>query len=91
MGWGMQMTAAVLNSIGLLLGILGLMVIYEWGPPQPRYEGGRFTALQHGTITQEELELLKQKAAAWLLSAIGLGLIGLGFACQLLAVWVPYI
>jgi hypothetical protein len=85
------MITAALNSVGLVLGILGLAVIYEWGPPQPSYEAGRFVRLEQSTITEEELRLLKQKAAAWRMSAIGLGLIGFGFVLQLLAVWVPYI
>lgn len=85
------MTVSALDTVGLLLGILGLVVIYEWGPPQPNYEAGRFIQLERNTITQADLELIKQKVTAWHMSAIGLGLIGLGFLFQLLAVWVPYI
>lgn len=85
------MTAALLNSVGLVLGILGVAVIYEWGPPQPSYEAGRYRELERNTITEDELRLAMQRMAAWHMSAIGLGFIGLGFLFQLLAVWVPYI
>jgi hypothetical protein len=85
------MIAAVLNSAGLMLGILGVAVIYEWGPPQPRYEAGRLVRFEDSKITEEELTLLKQKAAAWHMSAIGVALVGVGFVFQLIAVWVPYI
>jgi hypothetical protein len=86
------MIAALLNSAGLMLGILGVVLIYEWGPPQPSYELGRYIRLEQSVaIAQEELALLKQKAVAWSMSAIGLGLIGLGFVFQLAAVWVPYL
>jgi hypothetical protein len=86
------MTAAVLNTVGLVLGILGVVVIYEWGPPQPNYELDRYIRLEQSVaISQEELALLKEKAVARSMSAIGLGLIGLGFVFQLAAVWIPYL
>lgn len=40
------MRAALLNQIGLLLGMTGVVLIFRWGPPQPSFEEQPFLAMQ---------------------------------------------
>jgi hypothetical protein len=30
---------ACLNALGLFLGMIGVLMIFIWGPPQPSFEG----------------------------------------------------
>lgn len=71
-----------LNTIGLLLGIIGVVLIFIWGPPQPSFEGD--SILLEST---NESALAAKKTHYKRISRIGLGLIGLGFVLQLWSVW----
>ena len=78
----------VLNSIGLTLGIAGAAVIFKYGPPQPNLEEATLRSIT-GPIADANAAVarkLKRKHKIW--SSIGLGLIMLGFAVQLIAVWI---
>ena len=78
----------VLNSIGLTLGIAGAAVIFKYGPPQPNLEEATLRSIS-GPIADADADIarkLKRKHKIW--SGVGLGLIMLGFAIQLIAVWV---
>ncbi len=71
-----------LNAIGLILGIIGVVFIFIWGPPQPSFEGDAL--LLEST---NEAALAAKKVLYKRMSRIGLGLIGLGFAFQLWSIW----
>lgn len=87
--------AQCLTVVGLILGMIGVAVIFVFGPPQPNFETGvpleleddtplpdGETAGQHGL----EVEKLKRRYLWW--SRFGLGCVFLGFAFQLCAVFV---
>jgi hypothetical protein len=35
-----HLTAPLLNAAGLVLGMLGVLILFFWGPPQPNFEEG---------------------------------------------------
>ncbi len=85
-----------LNTIGLVLGIAGVLIIFRWGPPQPDFDEGialgisftEDTVFEDGTKPSETVASVKRrKRIHQVMSHIGLGLIGLGFFVQLVAVW----
>ena len=87
------MTGKLLNTIGLVLGMLGVMVIFIFGPPQPSFEAGVSLGLSDKNILEDgctvaehnkEIESLKKHYSK--MSKIGLILVFIGFALQLWAV-----
>jgi hypothetical protein len=92
------MTAQWLNTIGLVLGMLGVGALFKWGPPQPDFDesvamGVSFTddtVFQDGTKPSELVAAAKKrKRQHQVMSKIGLALVGIGFLVQLVAVWIP--
>ena len=87
-------TAQKLNAIGLVLGMVGVALIFVWGPPQPQLDEGVGLGLEDGTPLGNGLTVAQYNAVVrcrrirqTLLSRVGLGLIFIGFLSQLLAVW----
>ena len=44
------MTAQHLNALGLLLGMVGVLLLFFWGPPLPEMRGAVGIALQSTTV-----------------------------------------
>jgi hypothetical protein len=91
---GDALTAQWLNTVGLLLGIAGVVILFIWGPPQPNFEEsvGRAiepnTVLKDGRKVSDMIEATRRlKRRHQIMSRVGLGLIGVGFGAQLIAVW----
>ena len=76
---GIDLTAPWLNTFGLVLGMLGVVILFIWGPPQPD--------LDETMGTGEAEKRLKRRYEV--MPRVGLGLIGLGFFVQLVATWLP--
>lgn len=77
------------NMIGLVLNIIGVAIIFIWGPPQPSFEGSPPLVLEDNTLltnglrAKEEQEAKrKQKNRHKLYSSLGILLILLGFVFQ---------
>jgi hypothetical protein len=90
----MTTTAQVLNTIGLLFGLVGVGLIFVWGPPQPQLDEGvgigqeDGTPLDNGlTVAQHNATVRRRRIRHKVLSRVGLGLVFLGFLSQLFAVW----
>lgn len=88
------MNQQILNSIGLLLGMVGVLIIFRFGPPQPNLESGVGLGLEDGsplsdgrTVAEHNRETEKLRALHSRMSKIGLGLIFIGFAFQLWGTW----
>jgi hypothetical protein len=84
----------MLNRIGLFLGMVGVVILFIWGPPQPSLEGGMSYGLEEGTllpdgrtVAQYNKDVARLRQTHTVLSRIGLALIGVGFLCQLWATW----
>jgi hypothetical protein len=76
------LTPRWLNTVGLVLGMLGVVIVFIWGPPQPDLD-------PHGKLllNQEDEATQQLEGRYEIMSRVGLGLIGAGFAVQLVAVW----
>ena len=74
------MTARWANTVGLVLGIVGVLILFRWGPPQPNFD--EWVSLSVETPESEKaVEGVKQRKREYEnMSSLGLGLIGLS-AC----------
>ena len=91
------MTPQAANTIGLVLGILGVVLIFIWGPPQPNLETGISLGIEDATPIDDtgktvadhnrEVQALRRRHLVF--SRVGLALIGVGFLFQLAASWLP--
>jgi hypothetical protein len=84
----------LLNSIGLALSMVGVLIIFRFGPPQPTHECGvgigleDNTRLEDGrTVAEHDREVEITKARYSRMSKAGLALVFVGFAFQLWATW----
>jgi len=71
----------ILNTIGLLLNIGGVALLFRFGPPQPTFEEGVGLGLEDGNRLKDG-----RQHETW--SQFALILIIFGFAVQLSATWV---
>lgn len=91
------MTSKILNTIGLIIGIVGVIFIFIWGPPQPNLNQGISIGLEDATpidasgktVAQQNEEIKKENKKYDRNSKIGLVLIMIGFGLQLIAIWLP--
>ena len=82
-GWGDAM-AAILNTIGLTLGVIGTVLIYFYGVPRQVDTGGAIHLIAEQEDEQEKLQIERFKCRG----NGGLVCIGLAFFLQLVAVWM---
>jgi hypothetical protein len=82
-----RMPLHTLNAIGLLLGMIGIVIIFVWGPPQPDFQD--YIGLSVGGPDEEKLkaEVRQKKKRHWMMSSIGLTFIFVGFFFQFLDAW----
>jgi hypothetical protein len=85
----------ILNTIGLLLNIAGVALLFRFSPPQPTFEGGVGLGLEDGTplkdgrtVAEHNAAVRKLKRQHENLSRLALILIMLGFVLQLFATWL---
>ena len=79
--------AKTLNSIALILSVIGTGLVWKYGLPSEVDEDG--ASILTFRLSEEETNNNKKKWRRYLnLNRTGLGLIMLGFFLQLLAVWV---
>lgn len=91
------MCSRILNTVGLVLSIIGTAFVFKWGLSRQSesfgLELGENTPVdtKWGRMTVKEAQQKDAKEAAqfkcW--SRIGLSLIALGFLFQLVATWIP--
>src|SRR4029077_14283723 len=56
---GINLTARWLNTIGLAFGIVGVLIIFRWGPPQPNFDEAAYLSLV-GPEAQHNVEDVKR-------------------------------
>ena len=85
----------ILSTIGLLLNIAGVALLFRFGPPQPTFEQGVGLGLEDGTplkdgrtVAEHNAEVCKIRGQHEKWSRLALILIIIGFAFQLFATWV---
>jgi hypothetical protein len=88
------MTAQILNTVGLVLNIAGVILVFFYGFPQPSHEEGVGLGLEDGTplpdgrtVAEHNQDIRKTRARYLCMSRLALGLIVLGFLFQLCATW----
>lgn len=79
------MSEALFNVIGLGLNVIGGVIIFIWGPPQPSFERAVLLGIN---VTPEADAKYEAQAEARerrhrIMSRVGLGLIIIGFLLQL--------
>ena len=72
----------ILNTVGLVSNIVGVIYAFKYGFPQSSQEASvSQTAAQFGADPRKRLAR----------SQFGLMLMAFGFACSLVATWIPYL
>jgi hypothetical protein len=87
-------SAQLLNSVGLVLGMVGVLIIFGFGPPMPDLETGvglgveDETQLADGrTVAEHNADRLRLRTRHSRISQFGLLLVFTGFALQFAATW----
>lgn len=87
------MTPESLNTIGLVSNILGVVLIFFFGLPQPSHEEGVAFGLEDGTLLSDgttvgerDVKIRKRKARYKFCAYFALSLMLLGFVLQFLAI-----
>lgn len=85
----------IINSFGLVLGITGTAILFRWGFPQPSFNEGVSLGLEDAnvlenglTVAENNQKVKEEKERFSRISRLGLALIILGFAFQLVAAWL---
>ncbi len=85
----------IVTTIGLLLSIGGVALLFFFGPPQPSFQEGVGIGLEDGTrlkdgrtVDEHNATVRKVKRRHKNLSRLALILIAFGFSLQLCATWV---
>lgn len=88
------MTAQTFNTVGLVLNIAGVILVFFYGFPQPTHEEGVGLGLEDGTplsdgrtVAEHNEDIRKTRTRYLCMSRLALGLIVLGFLFQLWATW----
>jgi len=88
-------TSDILNTMGLVFNILGVILIFFFGLPQPSHDEGVTLTLGEGTVLEDgtsvkELneQVRKRKSLYKAFAYVALNLMLLGFIFQLLSIWV---
>jgi hypothetical protein len=71
--------SAIVNSIGLMMDIIGVIFVFIYGLPNPLVHAGDYFAKEPTVIEKKELEKFSRY------SRVGLVLLILGFAFQLVS------
>jgi len=89
------MLAHIVNSFGLVLNMVGAFILFWRGFPQPSFEEGVGMGLEDGTVLENGLTVVEnnqnvseEKERFTRISKLGLALLFIGFAFQLLAIWL---
>ena len=91
------MDPRILSTIGLIFSIIGVLILFIWGPPQPTLTPGVSLGLENGTsiddtgktVADYNRKIAERRQTHNRMSRFGLILIIIGFTLQLWAVWLP--
>jgi hypothetical protein len=75
------MTSTIVNSAGLVLNIVGTLLVWRYGLPAPLSRDGAINIIAEQTDNSEKAEAAKYDCKA----RLGIGLLLLGFALQLVS------
>jgi hypothetical protein len=81
----MRMNRKTLNVLGLLCGIIGVIIIFIYGPPQPSFDTGIALGIAGPEVAQHDAQVSALRHRYETCSRIGLGFILVGFILQFVA------
>lgn len=91
-----MISSQLLNAVGLVSGMIGVVIIFLYGPPQPNLETGVTRTVEDGTLlpdgrtaAEHDADTRRLKARFAFMSKAGLALVFIGFAFQLWATVCP--
>jgi hypothetical protein len=73
------------NVIGLLCGIIGVIFIFIYGPPQPSFDTGIGLGIEGPEVAKHDAGILALRHEYEVWSRVGLGFILVGFVFQFTA------
>jgi hypothetical protein len=84
-----------LNIAGLIVGLVGVLIIFRWGPPQPTFETGLAIGVEpanqfpgtNETVAQHDQKVKRDELTTTIMSRVGLGFVAIGFVLQIAAAW----
>jgi len=79
------MTPKALNIIGLIFGMIGVAIIFVWGPPQPNFHDYGYLIINDEDTERGVAETAAIKKRYSVMSAVGLISVIIGFGFQLWA------
>jgi hypothetical protein len=91
------LSARLLNRLGLIFGLIGAIILFLWGPPQPIFITGVMLTADRGSIIDQKTgktaedyakEVLALRKWHEIASKGGLILIIAAFGCQFIATYV---
>jgi hypothetical protein len=77
-----------LNTIGLVLAITGVVLIFFYGPPMPDLRTEVHIVTEQGLPPAERAQVTERLLKHQVYPKLGLGLILMGFLFQLGATWI---
>jgi len=77
----------VLNTIGLVLNMVGVGLLFFFGPPQPMLEEGISLGVEGVLVEKHNAQVRRVRTRHERLSRLALALIFLGFLLMLIATW----
>lgn len=78
------MCAQLWTVVGLRLDIIGVAILFKWGPPQPNLEPGDALVTEGPEADENDRQKAILRQQYHTMSRIGLFLTGLGFVGQLI-------
>jgi hypothetical protein len=91
----MIMCPQVLNAFGLVLNLIGVIILFYYGFPQPTHEEGAGIGLESGTrlsdgrtVAERDEDVRKTKAEYVAKSRLALGFIVAGFVFQFCSIFI---
>ena len=84
-----MMSGQMWATLGLLFDIAGAVILFFWGPLQPKMEPGSALRLSGPQYDEENTRRARQKKLLEVMSKIGLAIIAVGFVLQLVGLYVP--
>jgi hypothetical protein len=89
------MIADLLNALGLLSNIIGVLIVFFYAFPQPSFDGGFGLGLEDGTrladgrtVAEHKADQVRLRVRYRNFSRLGLILLWIGFTLQLISVCV---
>jgi len=91
------MNSRLLNTIGLALGIIGVLFLFVWGPPQPSFERGVSLGIEDATpidktgktVADHNREVEAKRKFYTTMADVGLCLIIVGFRATVVGCVAP--